>query len=159
MSLVLRKWAKFGEVTKLKHPIKIAGFDGKSSHVIKEKVGLSLDFVLVQRYVKFLVCDIQDNILGNDVLKDGMRDIALNTKTSMLTIGRKKIGAHPSSTASRIELCRRGAPTSSPEWWGTVWALTATDYTLLCPSVRPSNTLYFSTFSRCLTSAPIQMLK
>ena len=87
MSLVLRKWAKFGEVTKLKRPIKIAGFDGKSSHVIKEKVGLSLDFVLVQRYVKFLVCDIQDNILGNDVLKDGMRDIALNTKTFMLTIG------------------------------------------------------------------------
>ena len=127
MSLVSRKWAKFGEISKLKRPIKIAGFDGKSCHVIKEKVGLNLDFVSVQRYVEFLICDIKDNILGNDVLKDKMLEIALNTKTSMLTIGKKRIGAHPSSTASRIELRRRGGPTSSPEWWGTVWALTATD--------------------------------
>ena len=134
VSLVPRKWAKFGDVSKLKKPIKITGYDGRSSQTITEKVGLVLDFICTHRYLEFLICDVHDCILGNDILKDSRLNVMLNTKTSMLTVGKRKVGAHSSSAASRAELRRRGVPSSSsPDWWGTVWALTATD-TWMMPS-------------------------
>ena len=81
------KWFKdHGVVTQLKDKFGVRSFDNKTTSHITQSVIITLDFGEVTLTGEFFLADVQEPIIGCDLMKDPLRNLELNTRTETFKV-------------------------------------------------------------------------
>ena len=107
LSLISSEWSEQGDRERLKKPIKIKSFDEKSEQELRETVELKLKFGKTTSKMKFYICDVMTPIIGIDQLRDGQKQLSIDTETENFYVNNIAIKTAPNSEESVQRLMER----------------------------------------------------